>query len=110
MQHVLPALDLLLEFCVFFATACVRHNDSTCMVKNKDVELDVRTNLTLSHITMTASSVQLFHRCLHLFHDLQYGIVVVGIVDACVYAHNHHRQIWITQGTSEIASMEESGL
>ena len=46
----------------------------------------------------------------HLLHDLvthifrrsiQYGIVVMGVLDAFVYAHNHHRRMWITQRTLE---------
>ena len=26
------------------------------------------------------------------FYSLQYGIVVMGVIDAFVYAHNHHRR------------------
>ena len=39
---------LAVVFYVFFATAFVRRSDFTWRVQNKDVELDVRTNLTLS--------------------------------------------------------------
>ena len=48
----------------------------------------------------------------HLFHDLitqvflrslQYGIVVMAVIDANVYAHNHHCRKWIILGTLAIA-------
>ena len=44
----------------------------------------------------------------HLFHDLitqvflrsfQYGIVVMGVIDAFDYAHNHHRRNMDNPGT-----------
>ena len=110
MQHVPPALDQPLIFHVFFGTACARHDASTWMVKNKDAELDVRTNLTLSHndcqfhsnsVTAAWRNAAILPRRGLLSHDLithiflrslQYGIVVTGNIDAFVYAHNHHRR------------------
>ena len=81
-------------------------------MKNKDAELDVVTSLALSlTLQRMPFSLQLRHRCLeeccssssrsHLFYDLltqvflrslQYEIVVMGVIDAFVYAHNHHRR------------------
>ena len=87
---------------------CVRHKDFTLRDRNKCVELDTRFSLALQRMP---SSVQLFRLSLetsycsttesHLFHDLitqfflrslQCGIVVMGVIDAFVYAQNHHHR------------------
>ena len=49
-----PTLPLL--FYVFSATVCVRRSDSSCRVRSKDAELDVRMNKTPSRNTMNVFS------------------------------------------------------
>ena len=73
--------------------------------------LDAHMNLALSHITMSVlvctnflllfgDMLRRFHGEANLLHDLitqvflrslQYGIVVMGFIDAFVYAHHQHR-------------------
>ena len=57
--------------------------------RNNCVELDAQMNLTLSD---TATNVLCCTICLPLCGGMQYGIVVMGVIDAFVYAHNHHRR------------------
>ena len=93
------------------AMVCVRHKDSTLREKHRGVELCVQINPTLS-LQRISSTVQLF--CLGLetnycastkkqsfprlesqvfLRSLQYGIVVMGVIDAFVYTHiQHHRR------------------
>ena len=98
----------MLAFRTSFAIVCVRHKDVTLKVRNKRVELDVQMNLNLSLNTTSALLFKMFTsiwgqatvlpRRTHLLHDLitqvflrslQYGIVVMGVIDAFVHAHNH---------------------
>ena len=73
---------------------------------------NAKMNQILSHTTMnalccTTTSLRFCRRAViqprrsHLLHDLvtqifsrslQYGIVVMGIIDSFDYVHNHHRQ------------------
>ena len=70
-------------------------SDFTWRVKNKDVELDVKTNL------LFGGTPQFYLGDAIFFHDLiaqilprtlQCGIIVMVLIDASVYAHNHHRR------------------
>ena len=90
----------------------VRHKDFTLRERHKRVELDAQMNPTLFHTatnnlyctTFFASvwgQAKVLPRRGHLFHDLitqvflrslQYGIVVMGVIDAFDHAHNHHRR------------------
>ena len=91
-------LDLLLFSCASFATGYVRLKDFTVKVTDRRAELDVQMNQTLSPNTTNALS---YTKCLLLFGNLitqvflrglQCGIVVVGFIDAFVYAHHQHRR------------------
>ena len=112
MIHVLLTLGTLLVSYASSAMVFVRHKDFTLREKNKDVELDVRMNPTPSHIATSVLCYTTFFasvwgqatvlpRRSHLLHDLitqvflrslQYGIVVMGVIDAFVHAHIHHRR------------------
>ena len=80
-------------------------------MKNKSVELDALLSQILSHTRTNAlfftilsslwKNAAVRPRRDHLFHhlitltlvrSLWYGIVVIGVVDAFVYAHHHHRR------------------
>ena len=110
MLHAPIVLDLQLESSACYAMACAQHNDST-LTKNKLAEWDASMNQTVFLATTSAFSSltslsQIWRAGVHLreerlFHDLitqtllrslQYGIVVMGIVDVFVYVHNCHRQ------------------
>ena len=94
-----------------FAMFFVRHKDFTLRERHRCVELDALMNPTLSHYNECPLLCNFFAsiwgqatvppRRGHLFHDLitqvflrsfQYGIVVVGVIDAFVFAHNHYRR------------------
>ena len=96
---------------MFFATSCVQDSDSTWTAKNKGAEFDALMSPILSHYNGCPSLYNFViaawrdnavrSRRGHLFHDLitqtilrslQYGIVVMGVIDAFVYAHNYHRR------------------
>ena len=85
------SLGSLLVFCASFAMGYARLKDFTLRVMNKCVGLDVRMNPALTALP----------RRNHLQHDLftqvflrslQYGIVVMGFIDAFVDAHHQHRR------------------
>ena len=99
-------------FAVFvcYVMACARQNDSTLTMKNKLAGWVA----PMSHIVFPTTSAPLLSnifvaiwrnagvhfRADQLFHDfitqtlkrsVQYGIVVMGVIDAVVFAHNYHR-------------------
>ena len=113
MRHGLLAPGWLLVFSASSAMVFVRRNDFMLRERNKDVELDARMNPILFQTTTNASSCTTssprfggtlqFCRGGAIFsttwlpkffflRSLQYGIVVMGVIDAFVYAHNHHRR------------------
>ena len=85
---------------------------------HEGVELDVRKNPILCRTTTNVLFFYIFFASVwrqaavlprrgHLFHDLitqiflrslQYGIVVMGVIDAFVYAHNDHRRNMVNLG------------
>ena len=104
-------LELLLVFCASSATDYVRQKDFTLKERGERVELEVRMTPTLSHYNECPLLYNMFTsfwaraaahpRRSHLLHDLitqvflrslQYGIVVMGFIDAFVYAHHQHRR------------------
>ena len=111
MRHGLLAPGRPLVFYVFFATACARRSDSTWRVENKDVELDVKVNVTLSDTTMNSPLLHNFFTSvwrhaaiqpqkaffsttwlLQFFYEaFQYGIVVTGVIDAFCLRNLHLR-------------------
>ena len=71
-------------------------------MKNKDVERDVKTNLTLSQTTLNALSITT--------SSLSFGgMLQFGLGEAICFTTTTV-EMWITQGTSEIALKEESDL
>ena len=95
-----------LVFYASCATVCARHEDFTLKETSKRVVLDVGMNPILSHYNECPNLYNMFTsiweqanelpRRNHLLHDLitqiflrnlQYGIVVMGFIDAFVYAH-----------------------
>ena len=112
MRCVPFVLDLLLAFCASFSTGYVRLKDFTVKVMNRRVELDVLMIQTLSLPLQRMPLLYNMFTCIwvqatvhprrnHLLHDLitqvflrslQYGIVVMGFIDAFVYAHHRHRR------------------
>ena len=83
------------------AWACAQRDDFTLKMKNTHAEWDVFVSQIdyFFHILTSAFSFPTFSACFggtprfpreNLF--LQCGIVVMGLIDAFVYAHNNHRQ------------------
>ena len=87
--------------------ACVRHNDFTlreeqrcrvgCLDEPDSLSQYSECPLLYNCFTSVWRHATIFPRRGHLFHDLitqnflrrlQYGIVVMGVLDAFVYAHN----------------------
>ena len=69
------------------AMVSVRPKDFTSRERHRCVELDARMNPALSHTTMNVlCCTQDFLR------SVQHGIVVLGVIDDFVYAHDHHRR------------------
>ena len=78
------------------AMVCVRHKDYTLRETHRGVE-----PLLYNFFASVWRQTTVPPRRSHLFHDLitqvflrslQYGIVVMGVIDAFVYAHIHHRR------------------
>ena len=114
---MLPSLDCLLAFSASSVMGCALHRDFTLRRTITRAVLDVRMHLTLSHYNECPRLYNLFlsfwrHATTvpqrnFLFHDfisrvflrsLQYGIVVLGFLDAFVYAHHKHRRDSVTAG------------
>ena len=103
---------LAVAVCAFSGVACARHKDFTLRERNKDVELDASMNAILfSHYNECPLLYNFFVSIWrqasvlpprgHLFHDLitqlfprslQYGMAVMGVIDAFVHAHNPYRR------------------
>ena len=90
-----------LVFFMFFATACVRRSDFTWTVKNKDVELDVKMNPTLSlshfhecpllnNFTAIWRNAAEFPRRSHLLRDLTCKYSQIHMTDVRTLAQNTH--------------------
>ena len=109
MLHAHLALDSPLESFVCYVMACARQNDSTLTMKNKLAGWDAPMSQIVFPTTSALSSDifvtiwrnagvhfregQLFHDLITqtLLRSLQYGIVVMGLLDAFENAHNYHR-------------------
>ena len=116
-------------FYVFFATACVQRSDPTWTVRNKDVELDVKMNCTLSyynecplllnfHLGLDArcnsttegpSPLRLRYPFFFFESSLQDGIGELGVIGAFLsLPTTTTAEMWRTQETLETGRMNFS--
>ena len=104
MRHPPPVVDLLLESSVCDVMVCAQQNDFKSIIKNKLAEWDAPMSQIVSLTATSALSSLIFLSqfggtlksiFVKTFSSttlrLRHGFVVMGIIDAFVYAHNNHR-------------------